>query len=282
MTTHDTYPQNHNRATMMEESLEPWHQRMEELMDQGTRIIVLHGAGSANGIESTAANTIENMLSNYVSSLVHQNTPVALIYEGDKDHPDRPDIGSVFGTLANRFQGNSIVTPIVVQTTSWYSPAEEGGAYTSANGTPYETYVFDKSLPEIDPELQQTRGLAHSALTQSQQLVDYYNYEQIIAGPAGAIAAAQLHDLSKRATNRPLVLGPVPVIVLSARANPALDEGLRDSVQNDPSEVRRARAAEKITQRTNYPYGMLCTPTGEFALESTSYPNLEFQSYVME
>lgn len=282
MTTHDTYPQDHNRATMMEESLEPWHQRMEELMDQGTRIIVLHGAGSANGIEPTAANTIENTLGNYVSSLADQGTPVALIYEGDKDHPDRPDIGSVFGTLANRFQGSSMVTPIVVQTTSWYRPAEEGSAYTSANGTPYETYVFDKSLPEIDPELQQTRGLAHSALTQSQQLVNYYNYEQVVAGPAGVIAAAQLHDLSKRATNRPQALGPVPVTVLLARVNLVLDEGLRDSAQNDPSEVRRARAAEKITQRADHPYGMLCTPTGEFALESTDYPNLEFRPFVME
>jgi hypothetical protein len=282
MTTHDTYPQNYNRATIMEESLEPWHQRMEELMDQDTRIIVLHGAGSANGIEPTGAQTIENTLDDYISSLVDQGTPVALIYEGEKDRPDRPDIGSVFGTLADRFQGTPIVTPIVVQTTSWYSPAEESSIYTSANNTPYETYVFDKSLPEIDPELQQTRGLAHSALTQSQQIVNYHNYEQVIVGPAGTIAAAQLHDLSKRAATRPQALGPVPVTVLSAHVNPVLEEGLRDSAQNDPSETRQVRAAEKITQRADYPYGMLCTQTGELALEPTDYPNLEFRPFVMK
>ncbi|SRR6266545_6115937 len=185
-----------------------------------------------------------------------------------------------YGTLVDSFTDNPKVTAMAVQTTGWYNPKSEGAAFTSANGNPYETYVFNNDMPDIDPSLK-GRGLAHSALTQSEALVSYANYEQIIVGAAGPIAAGQLHDLAKKASYGPRTAGPVPVTVLSAPINPTLDEQLRDSAQNAPEEDKRTRAAEKIAQRQEHPYGALCTPTGEFALSESEYPNVSFQTVLV-
>ena len=271
----DQYP-NSERAAMLETDLHSWHARMEQLMADGTRIIAFRGAGSANGIEPAAADDIGTMLHRHVAALTESGPPVALMYDGDDDVRERPDLGSVFGTLVDSFADNPSVTAIAVQTTGWYKPKTEGAALASAKGNTYETYVFDNEMPDIDPSLK-GRGLAHSALTQSEALVSYPNYEQVIVGAAGPITAGQLHDLAKKAAHRPQPAGPVPVTVLSAPINPALDEQLRDSAQNAPEEYKRARAAEKIAQRQERPYGALCSPTGEFVLNASDYPNISFQ-----
>lgn len=279
VTMHDQYPA-HEHATILETNLQVWHTRMEELMAAGTRIIAFRGAGSANGIEPAAADAIGTMLHRHVTDLIEAGIPVALLCDGDNDVRERPTLGSVFGTLVDSFAGNPGVTAIAVQTTGWYKPRSEGAALASAIGTPYETYVFDKEMPEIDPSLK-GRGLAHSALTQSDALVAYPNYEQIIVGAAGSIAASQLHDLAKKAARRPQAARPVPVTVLAAPVNPAVEKRLQDTVQNDPDEVRRARAVEKLAQRLERPYGALCLPTGELGLSEFDYPNVSFQTFLI-
>lgn len=277
---HNQYP-GHELATVLEADLNMWHTRMEELMAEGTRIIAFRGAGSANGIEPTAAHAIGEMLHQYVTDVAEAGVPVALLYDGDDDVRERPDLGSVFGTLADSLADNPHVTAIAVQTKDWYEPKSEGAALTSSNNSTYETYVFDKNIPEIDPSLK-GRGLAHSALTQSEALVVYPNYEQIIVGAAGPITAAQLHDLAKKAAHRPITAGPMPVTILAAPINPALDEQIRHAAQNDPSEARRARAAQKIIQRQEFPYGALCSPTGELGIDESDYPNVSLQVHQIE
>jgi hypothetical protein len=270
-----------NRAIILETSLGQWHERMEGVMAQGARVIAFRGAGSANGIEPTAATHIGEMLHRYVTDLTADGTPVVLMYDGDDDVRERPDLGSVFGALVDGLADNASVTAMAVQTTGWYKPRSEGAALASAGGRAYETYVFNKDMPEIDPSLK-GRGLAHSALTQSGALVAYGNYEQIIVGAAGSITAGQLHDLAQKTEGRPAEAGPVRVSILSAHINPELDESLQDSAQNDPREDRRTRAAEKIVQRTNHPYGALFTAAGEFALVAADYPGVDFQPTVVQ
>lgn len=276
---HNLYPKP-EQAFMLEDNLDIWHSRMEELMVAGTRIIALRGAGSANGIEPTAADAITEILYKYVAELTESGTPVALMYDGDEDVRENPYLGSVFGVLADSLASNPSVTTIAVQTKNWYEPKTEGSALASVTGTQYETYVFNKDMPEIGPNLQD-RGMAHSALTQSEALVLYPNYEQIIIGAAGLIAGSQLHDLAAKALGRSQTAGPVPVTLLVAPINPNLDERLRYTAQHDPSETRRARAADKIIQRQEYPYGVLCSPEGEFNLNEAEYTNISFKPILL-
>ena len=59
---HNTYPSQHEQAILLDTDLQPWHDRMEELIENDTRIIAFRGAGSANGIEPAAADAIGEML----------------------------------------------------------------------------------------------------------------------------------------------------------------------------------------------------------------------------
>src|SRR5687768_7483069 len=182
---HNFHPAAHetrlNQATMLETNLDQWHERMGSVMAQEAKIIAFRGAGSANGIEPAAAIRIGEMLHGYVADIAADGAPVVLMYDGDNDIRERPCLGSVFGSLVDSLVNHASITPMAVQTTKWYKPKNPGAALASAGGRAYETYVFDKDLPEIDPSLK-GRGLAHSALTQSGALVAYQNYEQVIVG----------------------------------------------------------------------------------------------------
>src|SRR5262245_45755984 len=130
---HNQHPQ-HENAIMLETDLNRWHQRMEGFMAQGARIIAFRGAGSANGIDPPAAEAIGLSLNKYVTELTVDGTPVVLMYDGDDDVRDRPDLGSVFGVLVDRQADNPLVTALAVQTSKWYKPKSEGAAIASANG----------------------------------------------------------------------------------------------------------------------------------------------------
>lgn len=263
---------NVEHAVLLDTDLQPWHERMEELMAAGARIIAFRGPGSVAGIEPAAAEAMRAELHKYITDITADGTRVAIIYDGDDDNRERPDIGSLFGTLADSLADNPEVTPISVQTSSWYEE-HDGVSAASATGHRYETYAFDADLPDIEPSLKARRGLAHSALTQSDALVAYAGYEQVVVGAAGPIAALQLQDLARRSAYN---ARPVYVTILSSSINPAMDEELRYRAENDPDESRRVQAIERLARRERLPYGALFTSDGEFALDPTRYPNVVF------
>jgi hypothetical protein len=282
---HDTFPVNHEAdlppANFLETDLQPWHDRVEALVDQGAAIIALRGAGSATGIEPRAAESMAHLLENYVSDLLAADSrPVVLISDGDDDDRQYLDVGAVFGMLADRFANNPHVVPIAVQTTSWYQPKTPNAALCSNKNTPYETYIFNKDMPEIDDYLS-GRAQAHSALSQSDALVAHQRYEQVVLGASGSATVNQLHDLSRRASQRGANAEPVRVTILAAHNNPALKEKLEAKLGN-PDPAKDEITAKKLARHASSPYGLLCTTTGELALDQADYPGLSSSFQIIE
>ena len=260
--TNEAVRPNHNQATIMEGDGSAWHSRMEKLMQDDTQIIVLRGAGTVNGIEPGAAETATGMLRDYVKYLSDQGRKVALMFDGDSDNRQRPDIGSVFGGLADSLKDDPNMYFLAAQSKSWYSPENEGDPTASATGTPYETYVF-------------TNG-DHADFTQSPKLATYRNYEQVFVGPAGPIAFSQLEDLGRKAAERSLDAGNVRVTILGTPNNPAVGEDLDGKLAAAPDDAARAKVQAKIDQRSHAPNGALFTNEGQFAVNETNYPNIDF------
>ncbi len=188
------------------------------------------------------------------------------MYDGDEDRRDRPDIGSVFGQLADEFNKDTGVIAIAAQTKSWYSPPSTDAPISSANGTPFETYVFSDELEG-----------AHKSLTQSVQLVKYPNYSQVFVGPVGQIGLEQLHDVSDKAVlYRDPNLPGVKVEVFITPNNPDVDTDLAsklEAAKDNPDLTEKIRA--KIEQRQNR-YGLLCTPQGFFGVPLAEFPGIAF------
>lgn len=251
-----------HEATMLSPDLHEWHERTGDLMAQGTRIITLRGAGTVNGIEPGAADAATSILRDYVASITADGTPVALMYDGDGDNRQKPDVGSVFGGLVDSLSADPNVTAIAAQTEGWYSPQTPNGPIESASGTPFETYVFPDNVPG-----------AHASLTQSEALANYAGYEQVFVGPAGPIAFSQLGDLSQKAAHRS---EGVKVSILGAPNNPAIDGELNAQLDTAADEETRAKVVAKLDQRAQQPYGALFTSTGQFVADENQYPGIEF------
>lgn len=245
--------------------IQPWHDRMNELKAAGAHVIALRGAGSVNGIDPASAERATAILHDKIAKLTESGTPVALMYDGDGDNREKPDVGAVFGGLADAFKDNPNVTALAAQTEGWYGEPDNG-PIKSATGTPYETYVFDDDLPG-----------AHDSLTQSPGLVEYAGYEQVYVGPVGPIAEKQLKDVSAKAAGRPAEAGPIPVTIIETRNNAGLDQALQTQLEGAADDAARAKARAKITQRETQPYGAFFTADGELALDKDDYPKLSLE-----
>lgn len=90
-----------HEAIKLDMDLQQWNERTKDLMDQNARIIAFRGAGTVNGIEAGAASSAIDLLREYVDQITAEGTPVALMYDGDGDDRAKPDIGSIFGGLAD-------------------------------------------------------------------------------------------------------------------------------------------------------------------------------------
>lgn len=173
------------RCTRLSSDLAVWDRRVAELSEAGTRIIAVRGADSVNGIDPADMDRIVSYMHARIEEVRAQGFPVALMYDGDADDRATPDVGAVFGMLADTFAADMDVSFIAAPSAQKYSdPA--GGPICSAMGTEYETYVFD-DVPD-----------GHSNSTQSASLVGYAGYEQAFVGAVGPIAAEQLRDLGRR------------------------------------------------------------------------------------
>lgn len=266
----DAYPSQEQspkaEAIRLSPDLKQWNDRMDNLKALNARIITFRGAGSVNGIDPTEAQRAVNLLKEYVDRVTSDGTPVALMYDGDGDDRTNPDVGSVFGGLADALGDNPNVMAIAAQTEGWYSPSVENGAIESATGKAYETYVFPDDLPG-----------SHASLTQSDDLVSYPNYEQVFVGPAGPIAFNQLQDLNDKATNRAKDSEPVRVAVLETSNNANLADKLNmqlEAAEGDPVQQQKVQA--KISQREELPFGALFTSEGDFSVDTHEYPHVAF------
>ncbi len=254
------------QATIMELDTPEWNTRVDSLIAQDAYIIAFRGAGTVNGIDPAAAEAATAQLATYVSGLAESGNTVALMFDGDEDNRQKPDIGSVYGSLVDSLRDKPNVVAITAQTKSWYYPKTEGGVLESASGTPYETYVFPDDLPG-----------SHAALTQPEKLASYPRYEQVFVGPAGPIAFSQLADVNNKAANRPADAGPLHVAVIETPNNGGLTEGLQRQLDGAQDEATKAKIAAKIAQREELPYGALFMSDGQFAVNPAEYPGLDFQ-----
>ena len=153
-------------------------------MGNQSAIIALRGAGSVGGIDREAADrVVEKLLIPEIERTASER-PVAIMYDGDTDNPDKPDIGYIFGRLRDRFNtSDGAVSFLIAQTLDWYKPIIPGANLTNFHGLPSDTYVIPKEL-------------GHSDFTQSEALAAYPLYRQIYVGAAGTIATQQMVDYS--------------------------------------------------------------------------------------
>jgi hypothetical protein len=157
---------------------------------------------------------------------------------------------------------------IAAQSEGWYGPADKTDPIKSANGTPYETYVFADDLPG-----------QHASLTQSSKLVAYPHFEQIFVGPAGKIAFSQLKDLSDKAVaDRPADAGDLKVIIFSTPNNANLSAQFQSRLETEADDAKRSKISVNIAQRRDHPYGFLCNSDGQFNLDEKQYPRLKFEN----
>lgn len=223
------------------ENLSEWECRMKQFIEAEAQIVTFRGAGSVNGIhpddEVEGVSRVLDMLASLDSS-----RPIVLMYDGDTDTRDNPDIGSIFGKISDRLKCAENVFFVAVQQTSW----SDGRVIESSNGTIYETYIFDDKV----------KG-SHAALTQSSLLVSYNKYQQIFVGPVGIIGLEQLNNLARTAKT---CGRRVPVSVLTGRVDPNGDNRIRQKMENQTDSSVLERLQAQLEQRSNSPLGLLSSP----------------------
>lgn len=258
------------KAEFLDEKAEKFHARMAELMAEGREIFVLRGAGTNNGISPEDAPRVAERVTTMLRDALDAGRKIVIMYDGDEDNREKPDVGSVFGVVADTFRGNPAVATITAQKEGWYYPKTDEAALESASGTPYETYVLPDSAPlkneAIYPDL-----TPQTDLTQSEALAQYDKYQQIFVGPAGPIAAAQLGDLNEKAAGR-----NVNVFAVATRNNPNLapDFEVKKRAAIESGDLKKVAAIDSIIAQRKLPFGVLYTATGDRALSPGAYPNL--------
>jgi hypothetical protein len=253
------------KAEIMDESAEAFHGRMRQLMDEGRDIYVFRGAGTKNGIDERDVPGAVAKVQAALQSSLEAGKKVAIMFDGDEDNRQKPDVGAIFGIVADSLKDNPDVVAIAAQQESWYYPDTEGGELKSATGTPYETFVFPDSTPG-----------GHASLTQSKDLAQYDNYKQFFVGPTGAIASDQLRDLNDKAQGRPED-NKVEVIAIATHNNPNLTQEFEDKARAADEAGDNAKAdgfRATLKQREDNPYGMAYDKDGYHTSVSNEYPNL--------
>lgn len=252
-------------AHMMDEAAQEFHSRMAEYMQEGRDIVVFRGAGTKNGISPSAVEQVTSLIKRDIQERINSGRKVVIMLDGDADDRGRPDIGAIFGIVADAYAENGDVSAIAVQKRGWYYPQVEGDVLRSAFGAPYETFVFPDELPG-----------SHSALTQSEELARYDKYSQVFVGPVGEIGSAQLSDLNTKAEGRGVNKVPVRII---ATAN---NEGLTEHFQNDlriaqqqGNESAVVKHKTTLRQRRDQPYGAFYSANGKLTLDPREYGNLD-------
>jgi len=252
------------RAEIMDEKAEAFHNRMSQLVAEDRDIFVFRGAGTKNGIAPEDADKAVAIIVEMMQRGLDAGHKLAIMFDGDEDNRKKPDVGAIFGMVADALKDNPDVAMIAAQQQSWYDWGNTGKTdpIASAAGTPFETFVFPDNMPG-----------SHAALTQSRELANYANYRQIFTGPAGAISSDQLRDLDKKVEggNR------VEVLAIATHNNPALTEEFQQKLAaaEESGDTEKADGFRKtLTQREKEPFGIMYTQEGDIAIDRKEYPHL--------
>lgn len=255
----------YERATVDEDGSK-WAQTQESLISRYKHIVALRGAGTNNGIDTTAATKlVEEKLIPRVRSYL-EDGPVAIIFDGDGDDLNKPDIGFIMGRLRDAFSSESEdkVTFVAAQKKSWYYPPKKDGNLSNANGKEYKTTVFPDGKFPGD----------HNSFTQSEILSNAPGYEQWYIGASGPIASEQLGDLNGKVKDgeRKVVMFRAPI---NADLSTAMQEKLR-LAQEAGDEVKVKKFQGVLTQRQNK-YGGHFDNEGNFSIDRSQYDKLDFE-----
>lgn len=244
-----------------------WDAKVEELDSNYKHIIALRGAGSVNGIDKAAADKL--LEEEFIPRIRAQREsgPVAVMFDGDPDSPDKPDIGYVMGRLKDEFaeEPETEVAFLTAQKKSWYYPATPGGNLGNANGREYETYVFEDGQFPGD----------HNRFTQSERLVNADGYEQWYVGASGPIAQEQLHDYDSKVQQerkQKVVMFRAP---LNEELAPGFDAKLAEAREKG-DEGKIAKFEGAIQQREKQ-YGVHWDNEGNSTLKTEEFPHLDFE-----
>lgn len=240
-----------------------WGGRSKELIQRSAHIIALRGAGSVNGISRKDADQI--LIDQLIPRLngMLDDGEVVVMYDGDSDSPEKPDIGYVMGRLRSTF-GDACkgrIRFIAVQKRSWYKPEHVQDPLSNAEGEPYETYIFPDNTFAND----------HSAFTQSTLLANSNKYEQWYIGAAGPIAAEQLKDLNTKVSS-----GTRNVTLFLAEVNGDLDAQLESDLKK-ATEAGETKEVEKIKthiKQRSKRFGSLFNNDKSLALDPKQFQNL--------
>jgi hypothetical protein len=275
-------------TVVLDETGEHWEAQLNAMLEKCTNIIALRGAGSFNGISiKDAERILKTELIPRVQKYLDAKGKVAIIYDGDDDEPNYPDIGHIMGGLRDHFRDR--VDFFAVQTTSWYRYNEELPKMRplhSANGNEYNTTLFpDKKF----------QG-EHDHFSQNQRLAQSPKYEQWYIGACGQIASKQLADYSTKAGDATL---PHKVLIFRSPISTEQEQKIRGNITEiektlkefetsvargdvvDESLVQKTvekknRLSESLKRRAVNPFGLLCDEKGEF-IRKPEYGNLNIE-----
>jgi len=195
---------NSDKAILDEEG--KWETIEEQLLANYAHVIVLRGAGSKNGINLEDADKLLNeQLIPQIEAYKNEGG-VAILFDGDQDSPDNPDIGFIMGQLREKCGEESTknILFVTAQKRSWYYPDNENGHLGNAQGQKYLTYVFEDDTHEGD----------HNNFTQSEKIVNSEGFETWFVGSFGEIAKEQMADIDLKVIDRSK---PAKVLLFPAR-----------------------------------------------------------------
>jgi hypothetical protein len=241
-----------------------WERTMETILTRSARIIVLRGAGSFNGISVPDANKVlsEQLIPRMESYL--EIGRASVIFDGDNDDLGYPDIGYIMGRLRDHFGDRADF--YAVQMLSWYryrNELPELRPLHSASDNKYRTILFPENAFLGD----------HSYFSQHKWLVRSEFYEQWYVGACGAIASMQLADYNDQASGS---LTARRAVVFRLPVSKEQERKILAKIAETKDEEKRTRLVKSLEQRQANPYGLLCTPEGDFIAKS-EYKNLHIE-----
>ncbi|KND50701.1 MAG: hypothetical protein ABA06_04580 [Parcubacteria bacterium C7867-001] len=238
-------------SVVLDHTGKTWERTVEHMLATCKHIVALRGAGSFNGISTADANLIlEKDLIPRLETYI-EDGPTSVIFDGDNDDPEYPDIGHIMGRLCDHFGDRADF--YAVQMLGWYKYRNELPAMRplhSANGNEYQTVLFpDKTFVGDHDHFSQDTCLAKSC-----------GYEQWYVGACGQIASKQLADYSDKAWTE----GPHRALIFRAPVSVEQERKIRRKLAEETDPERRTRLCNSLAQREQNPFGLLCTPDGTF------------------
>jgi hypothetical protein len=246
---------------------ELWEGMVDEMLTEPCHIIALRGAGLFNGIPYANADVIAyGRLIPKISEYLYKGR-VSVIYDGDNDDFDYPDVGYIMGRLReHHYSFIRQVNWYAVQMASWYKYRNGLPALKplhSANGNEYQTVVFPDKTFEGN----------HDHFSQHPRLVRSSSYEQWYVGACGLIASHQLADYSAKVAGIP---GRHKATIFRAPVSVEQEEKILRKLTEEHDPVKIQRLKDSLERRRANPHGLLCTPDGTF-ISKPQYANLTIE-----